>query len=259
MRAYPLPIIYLHHIRKSVAGMQREDLEIIDGQQRINALYEFSEGGYRLFHPVNDDAQARFPNFLKSQPCPWGGKDFHGLTQGLQSWFLSTKLPIAQIISDDVNEVRDLFVRLQAGLPLDAQEKRDAYPGEFTEFILRLGGKPQLPRFPGHPFFQRVLGMKPDQHRGKTRQLAVQIAMLFLTRHGNRPDYFTDINSRTIDEFYHTHIDLDSATSESQRLFTILDKLDSLLGTGKRPKLRGHDAIHLVLLADSLWDDYTRS
>ena len=158
MRAYPLPIIYLHHIRKSVAGMQREDLEIIDGQQRINALYEFSEGGYRLFHPVNDDAQARFPNFLKSQPCPWGGKDFHGLTQGLQSWFLSTKLPIAQIISDDVNEVRDLFVRLQAGLPLDAQEKRDAYPGEFTEFILRLGGKPQLPRFPGHPFFPACAG-----------------------------------------------------------------------------------------------------
>jgi uncharacterized protein with ParB-like and HNH nuclease domain len=35
MRGYPLPLIYLHHIKKSVAGMQREDLEIIDGQQRI--------------------------------------------------------------------------------------------------------------------------------------------------------------------------------------------------------------------------------
>lgn len=33
LRGYPLPIIYLHHIKKVVAGMQREDFEIIDGQQ----------------------------------------------------------------------------------------------------------------------------------------------------------------------------------------------------------------------------------
>jgi len=257
MRAYPLPIIYLHHIRKSVVGMQREDLEIIDGQQRINALYEFAEGGYRLFHPVNAAAQARFPNFLKNEPCPWGGMDFHALTKDLQSSFLNTKLPIARITSDDANEVRDLFVCLQAGLPLNAQEKRDAYPGDFTDFILRLGGKPQLARYPGHPFFQRVMGMRPGADRGKTRQLAAQISMLFLLRRANAPDYFTDINLGAIDEFYYTHIDFDSSTSECQRLVTILDKLYYLLGTGKRPKLRGH--VHLVLLVDTLWDEYTRS
>ena len=39
LRGYPLPLIYLHYKRKMVAGMVREDLEIIDGQQRINALY----------------------------------------------------------------------------------------------------------------------------------------------------------------------------------------------------------------------------
>ena len=39
MRGYPIPLIYLHHIRRTVAGMQREDFEIIDGQQRINAFF----------------------------------------------------------------------------------------------------------------------------------------------------------------------------------------------------------------------------
>ncbi len=34
LRGYPLPLIYLHHKKKMVAGMYREDLEIIDGQQR---------------------------------------------------------------------------------------------------------------------------------------------------------------------------------------------------------------------------------
>ena len=44
-----------------VAGMQREDLEIIDGQQRINALYLFGENAIKLFDPVKDDKVARFP------------------------------------------------------------------------------------------------------------------------------------------------------------------------------------------------------
>jgi len=40
-RGYPLPLIYLHHISKEVAGAKREDFEIIDGQQRINTLHEY--------------------------------------------------------------------------------------------------------------------------------------------------------------------------------------------------------------------------
>src|SRR5712691_3753762 len=60
-------------------------------------------------------------------------------------------------------------------------------------------------------------------------------------------------------DFYYTHIDFDSSAADPQRLVSILDKLDSLLGTGKHPKVRAHDAIHLVLLMDTLWDEYTRS
>ena len=49
MRGYPLPIIYLHHIKKGVGDYARDDFEIIDGQQRINAIYEYSEGAFSLF------------------------------------------------------------------------------------------------------------------------------------------------------------------------------------------------------------------
>ena len=69
LRGYPIPLIYLHHIKTSVAGMQREDLEVIDGQQRINSLYEFKEGPFKLFDPIRDDKEARFPIFLKELPC----------------------------------------------------------------------------------------------------------------------------------------------------------------------------------------------
>ena len=259
MREYPLPLIYLHYIRTEVAGMQREDFEIIDGQQRIMAFYEFAEGAFALLDPIKDDSIARFPRFLKQQPCPWAQCKFDSLPSELQERFENTKISVAKVTTNEPNEVRDLFVRLQAGFPLNPQEKRDAYPGAFTDFILRLGGKPDVARYQGHDFFKRIMKMKPGQDRGKTRQMAAQIAMLFLTRRAQGPDHFTDINSTAIDDYYYTNIDFDAETADSKRLLAILDKLDDLLGDGKRPKLRAHDAIHLVLLVDSLWDDYTRS
>lgn len=259
LRGYPLPVIYLHHIKRSVAGMQREDLEIIDGQQRITALYEFSEGAYSLFDPILDDTQARFPNFVKEQPCPWGRRDFHSLPVEIQEQFLQTELPVAMITSEDPNEVRDLFVRLQAGLPLNPQEKRDVHPGNFTDFVLQVGGKPQLAKYPGHPFFQRVMRMKPGQDRGKTRQLAAQITMLYLKFREGGSDEFSDINAQAIDDFYYKNLDFEASRVDTQRLRDILTKLDDLLGDGKRPALRNHDAIHLVMLSDTLWDDYTRA
>ena len=48
LREYPIPLIYLHHIKKQVAGHMREDFEVIDGQQRLNALHEFREGAFKL-------------------------------------------------------------------------------------------------------------------------------------------------------------------------------------------------------------------
>ena len=185
MRGYQLPIIYLHDIKREVADRIQESYDIIDGQQRIAALHLFVEGAFSLYEP--DDERARFPKFLREQPCPWGGKDFRNLPSDLKTKLLDTKLPVAFIETEDGNEVRDLFVRLQAGLPLNSQEKRDSYPGQFTEFILSLGGKPEIPRYPGHAFFKRVLNMKPGRDRGKTRQLAAQIAILFLERHDKGP------------------------------------------------------------------------
>lgn len=258
-RGYPLPLIYLHHIRRTVAGMQSEALEIIDGQQRITALYEYMEGGFKLFDPIEDDEKAKFPSFIKTQPCPWGGKEFHSLPAQLQMQLKDTSLSISKIESSDDNEIRDLFVRLQSGLPLNAQETRDAWPGQFTDFVLSLGGKPEIARYPGHDFFRELMGMSSRSDRGKARQAAAQIAMLFLERRQHGPDHFVDINAQALNEFYYSNIDFDRHADHPQRLIEILDRLVWLLKGGKHPKLKIHDAIHLVLLVDALWDDYVRS
>lgn len=258
LRGYPLPMIYLHHIRKQVAGMQREDLEVIDGQQRIKALFDFSEGAFKLFDPAADEKVAKFPAFIRDQPCAWAGKDFNGLPPDIASQFLETSLSVAMIETDNSNEVRDLFVRLQSGLPLNSQETRDAWPGNFTDYILRIGGKPEIARYPGHDFFVKTLGLKAGGDRGKARQLAAQVAVLFFTRRGD-PNAYSDINSSALNEFYYSNLGFDSDAPDAIRLMNILDRLAFLVQPGKHAKLRGHDAIHLILLVDSLWDDYTRA
>ena len=66
MRGYQLPIIYLHDIKREIAGRVQESYDIIDGQQRIAALHLFVEGAFSLYQP--DDERARFPKFLRQQP-----------------------------------------------------------------------------------------------------------------------------------------------------------------------------------------------
>ena len=257
-RGYQLPIIYLDEIHRVVEGRTQDRLEVIDGQQRINAIHRYCKGEFRLYKA--DDPKARFPAFLQDthkHPCPWGGKDFDSLPKRFQTELLAKELPVAFIQDAEDNQVRDLFVRLQAGLPLNAQEKRDSLPGEFTDFILKLGGKPQKFGYPGHELFTNLMGLKPRTDRGRTRQLAAQIAILYFERRKNTGAPFSDIKSAQLDDYYYTQLDFDANSSECQRLRQIMDKLCVLLHDWQGPKLLAHNAIHLVLLMDTLLEDYT--
>jgi hypothetical protein len=258
LRGYPIPLIYLHHIKTEVAGAKREDFEIIDGQQRITSLSDFEDGAFKLFDPIKDAEESRFPSFIQEQPCPWGSKTFDELTPELQDQFLNTKLSVVMIETGVANEARDLFIRLQAGMPLNSQEKRDAWPGHFTEFVLKIGGKPQVPKYPGHEFFPVVMKAKGHK-RGESRQLAAQMIMLYMSHRESGGEKLCDINRDAIDTFYYKHLDFDSQSEVARRFREILDRVKQLLSDGKRPKVIGHEAIHLVLLMDSLLDDYTLS
>ena len=198
MRGYPIPLIYLHHLKKSVGSITNENFDVIDGQQRINALYEYHEGAFKLFDPRLDEEEAKFPGFIKLMPCAWGQKSFDDLDPHVQDQFLNTALSFVLVETAVANEARDLFIRLQAGMPLNSQEKRDAWPGNFTDFILRVGGKPQLAKYPGHEFFAKIMKAK-EKNRGEARQFAAQMAMLFFTRRETNGEHLCDTNREAID------------------------------------------------------------
>ena len=256
MRCYPLPLFYFHHKVRNIAEMHRDDLEIIDGQQRINALYRFGESALKLFDPVKDDKTARFPNFIKDSPCPWARCDFLALPSDLKNRFLDTVIFIVKVSTDVEDEARDLFIRLQAGLPLNAQEKRDAWPGGFTELVLKFGGKREIARYPGHDFFRHVV-KKSARDRGEGRQLCAQICMLFFERaaQGN----WIDIETQHVDDYYYRNLGFDINAPSVARLSQILDLAVLLFAGQAAPKLKSYEAIHIVLLLDGLLDDYTKS
>ena len=249
LRGYSAPAFYFHKIKVHVSGDEyNTTIDIIDGQQRVNAIVEYIEGGFALLDP-KDKNSFRFPNFVKDMESPWAGKRFENLDEELQKELLDHKIVSYEITTEDENEIRDLFIRLQAGTPLSPQDKRDAWPGKFTEFVLLAGGKSGVDKYYGWEFFKRNTKTPKESRR---RELIAQTYMLF---HSTREDKrFCDLKSSNIDQFYHNHIDFDSKSKNCKDFKSICDTLHSEMQG--HPKLDGHHTIHLILLLDALKRDY---
>lgn len=247
-RGYSIPAFYVHKRQTATTPFQNTHFDIVDGQQRINAIYTYSEGAFSLLDP-SEDSSFRFPNFVKDFPCPWGGKRFGELSDELQAQLKSHKIVVYEITTANENSIRDLFIRLQGGTPLTPQDKRDSWPGNFTEFVLRVGGKSGVDKWFGLPLFKEIAKVTNESRR---RQLVAQIFMLFWTVRNEMK--FCDIKSVNIDSFYHAHVDFDEACNEARRFEKICGVLYHALH-GK-PRLVGHYLIHLFLLSDSLLEEY---
>ena len=53
-RGYSIPAFYFHKKQTSTVPFQNTHFDIVDGQQRIDAIYSFSEGAFSLLDPSED-------------------------------------------------------------------------------------------------------------------------------------------------------------------------------------------------------------
>ena len=246
-RGYSIPAFYFHK-KLTSSFIKNTNYDIVDGQQRIDAIYSYSEGAFPMLDP-SDDSGFRFPNFVRNDQCDWGGKRFEELSEELKDKLKNHKIVVYEITTENESEIRDLFIRLQGGTPLTPQDKRDSWPGHFTEFVLKVGGKSGVEKWYGVPLFKEISKVSNESRR---RQLVAQIFMLFWTV--KIENKFCDIKSANIDEFYHSQVSFDETSDEARRFKKIYEKLYAVLnGT---PKVVGHHLIHLFLLVDSLLDEY---
>ena len=112
LRDYDVPKLYW---RKTSTKPDKYD--IVDGQQRLRAIWDFYSGAFKLpekADSVDDESIA--------------GCSYQELLDNLRMRLDVYALDIVLLEDTDEDEVREMFLRLQNGTSLKAQEKRNAYP-----------------------------------------------------------------------------------------------------------------------------------
>jgi hypothetical protein len=119
--------------------------EVVDGQQRIRTILEYmgeippSEKVYRgIWHEP-------FPA-LEDTPVA-KGKKYSQLNAEQHITFEESRITVMVLENATIDEIRDMFLRLQNGTPLNAQQKRDALGSEIGRVARDLAQLPFLAYF----------------------------------------------------------------------------------------------------------------
>ena len=127
LREYDVPKIYLREVESDSSFKY----EVVDGQQRIRAIWEFIDGKYELGEPSTD------------LPPPLGdlsGKYYSDLDSETKDRFGAFPLSVFEIQKSDEEEIRELFQRLQEGTSLNPAEKRNAMMGDMRDYVAKIAG-----------------------------------------------------------------------------------------------------------------------
>ena len=124
LRGYDVPKIYWRKVQANP-----DKYEVVDGQQRIRAVWGFQAGEFALAKNIDsigtDDVK---------------GFKYEDLPDDLRLQFDTYNIDVVIVSETDEDEVREMFLRLQNGTTLKAQEKRNAMPGSMRDFVKSLAG-----------------------------------------------------------------------------------------------------------------------
>lgn len=129
LRGLPIPLIF---IRQQIDPAKKKTVrEVVDGQQRLNAVLEFCDpkdpkDAFKLHRAIH-------PNY--------GGKTFADLPSDVQQSFLSYEFSVVLLEGASDGDVLNIFARLNTyAQKLTAQELLNAaYYGQFKQTVYKLG------------------------------------------------------------------------------------------------------------------------
>ena len=148
LNGFDIPKIYLH----KYPSPTKYKYSIIDGKQRLEAIWKFIAGDYSLaedFSFIDDDADQRPGGLTDDADQRPGGLTYGELAEKYPKRkikFDSYNLSVVVVETDDLEIIEDMFSRLNEAVPLNAAEKRNAFPSPLTHII-----KPLTE----HTFFQK--------------------------------------------------------------------------------------------------------
>jgi hypothetical protein len=161
--------------------------EVVDGQQRLRTLLEFmgqkppSKEVYRgawlePFQSLAETPQAK-------------GRLYSALNPDQQNSFEQCSLSVMVLEDATIDEIRDMFLRLQNGTPLTAQQKRDAMGSDVGAQAKALSALPFFTKSVAFP------SLAADYHRVASQMLLLEYR-----------DRISMCTSQRLDRFYKDHI-----------------------------------------------------
>lgn len=226
LRGYDIPKMYWQRLDND----PDHDFAVVDGQQRLRTLWEFCSGEFPLAKDADTVGSTKI-----------AGKRYDDLDFGLRSKFDIYALDVVivedAIQSADEDEVRDMFLRLQNGTTLKAQEKRNAMPGQMRDFVKSIAA---------HPFFESC---KFSNTRFTFDHVASQ--MIRLEMEGGP----TSVRDSDLNRMYRENAQFDANGKIAKKVKRVLDYLHRAF-PDKTPELERYNAITLYCLASTLVESY---
>lgn len=124
LNSFPIPAIYIR--QKIDLAAQKTIREVIDGQQRINAILDY----------INDKFAVSSIHSKK-----YGGLKFSELPKEIKERFLEYDLSVVYLVGADDSDVLEVFARINSyTVVLNPQEKLNAeFSGKFKQTVFKLG------------------------------------------------------------------------------------------------------------------------
>ncbi|MEM5521428.1 DUF262 domain-containing protein [Sulfitobacter sp. AS59] len=226
LREYDIPKMYWRSVERD-DGVR---YEVIDGQQRLRTIWEYQAGEYGL--PRDTDP---------IQGIAVGGKKYADLDMDISTVFDSYAVDVViiddAVQTDEEDEVRDMFLRLQNGTTLKAQEKRNAMPGQMRDFAKEIAG---------HAFFENC---KFSNSRFTYDQVASQ--MICIEMAGGP----ASVRDSDLNRIYRENTTFDTSGKTGKKVRRVLDYLLRAFPE-KTPELERYNAISLYCLVSTLIGGY---
>lgn len=256
LNGFDIPKLYVADFTflNSELNANRKKYAVIDGKQRLIAIYDF----------FNDKITLPKGFVYREDPdLNLGGYSFSDLQKNyprISRKFENSNLTVMSVITDDESQINELFVRLNSSKPLTGAEVRNAMGGRLPALINELVGHPF---FTGRIKFGTIRSQDKNtaakllllEHRGsivdtKKRQLDA------LASEGNDADAADSVSVEITDALVEVMEDTEGGNLEgsSKRVLKILDKLNGVFISGDPLLRQSAQVVMIYWLARNLDD-----